>query len=240
MWKTNLIKKPKLNKPILVEGLPGVGNVAKIAADFLADQVKAELCATFTGPQLSHAVFVQEDNMVGPPVIELYYKKRPKKNDLLFLLGDIQPFDEESALALGQAVLRVFGKLGGSSIVTLGGIVSEQPENKKVYCTGTKKKLVNDWTKQPGVSNHLYGVVGPIVGITGVLLSLANQKRIPAISLLAETSVHPTSLGVVGGKQLIDVLSKKLRLTVNTELLAETFALPVVTLKAAEDPRYIG
>lgn len=29
---------PKLNSPILIEGLPGIGNVGKIAADFLVEE----------------------------------------------------------------------------------------------------------------------------------------------------------------------------------------------------------
>ena len=35
-------KIPKLNKPILIEGLPGIGNVGKLAVDFVIDELKAE------------------------------------------------------------------------------------------------------------------------------------------------------------------------------------------------------
>ena len=37
---------PELDKPILIEGLPGVGNVGKIAADFLAEKLNAKRFAT--------------------------------------------------------------------------------------------------------------------------------------------------------------------------------------------------
>ncbi len=42
-WKINQSgKKPKLNNPILIEGLPGIGNVGKVAVDFLIEELKAK------------------------------------------------------------------------------------------------------------------------------------------------------------------------------------------------------
>ena len=34
--------KPQLNRPILIEGLPGVGNVGKIAADFICEKLNGK------------------------------------------------------------------------------------------------------------------------------------------------------------------------------------------------------
>ena len=36
-------EKFKVNNPVLIEGLPGIGNVGKIVVDFLIDQLKHEL-----------------------------------------------------------------------------------------------------------------------------------------------------------------------------------------------------
>jgi len=43
-WEiTKTVKKmPKLKKPILIEGLPGIGNVGKVAVDFMIDELKAK------------------------------------------------------------------------------------------------------------------------------------------------------------------------------------------------------
>ena len=42
-WKIKQFgKKPKLKNPTLIEGLPGIGNVGKIAADFIVDELKAK------------------------------------------------------------------------------------------------------------------------------------------------------------------------------------------------------
>ena len=39
-WKvTKVGKTPKLVNPILIEGLPGIGNVGKVAVDFIIDEI---------------------------------------------------------------------------------------------------------------------------------------------------------------------------------------------------------
>ena len=44
MWEvTQEIKTvPRLNKPVFIEGLPGIGNVGKIAVDFLIEELGAK------------------------------------------------------------------------------------------------------------------------------------------------------------------------------------------------------
>jgi proteasome assembly chaperone (PAC2) family protein len=39
--KIVFLEEPELQSPIMVEGLPGVGNVGKLAAEHLLEQVKA-------------------------------------------------------------------------------------------------------------------------------------------------------------------------------------------------------
>ena len=69
-------KAPKLSNPILIEGLPGIGNVGKVAIDFLIDEIKAVKLYEITSYTFPHSVFVNEDNLVELPVIEIFYKQR--------------------------------------------------------------------------------------------------------------------------------------------------------------------
>ena len=44
-WKIMQFGKiPKLDNPVFIEGLPGIGNVGKVAVDFLIDEIKAKNC----------------------------------------------------------------------------------------------------------------------------------------------------------------------------------------------------
>jgi proteasome assembly chaperone (PAC2) family protein len=172
-WKTTLLKKDlKLKKPVLIEGMPGIGNVGKIAADTMVDQLKAEKIASFFSFCLPNSVFVKDNNMVELPKIEMYHKKKGS-SDFLFLVGDVQPMHEENSYKFAEAVIKLCSELGCEEIVALGGIgLAELPKEPKLYCTGNDKKLIQEFEKL-GVSNKLYGFVGPIMGITGLLLGLS-------------------------------------------------------------------
>ena len=75
-WKIAQIgKTPKLNNPLLIEGLPGIGNVGKVAVDFLIDELKAKKLYDITSYTFPHSVFVNEDNLVELPIVEIFYKQ---------------------------------------------------------------------------------------------------------------------------------------------------------------------
>jgi len=221
-WKIEYsAKMPKLKKPILIEGLPGIGNVGKVALDFILDEVGAKKLLEFVSPNFPNSVFVNEDNLIELPTIELYYKQfRNKPNDLLFLVGDIQPLDEVTCYEFSQAVLDLAKKLSVSKVITLGGVAMRSvPINPRVFCTGNNKKFIKDYVRGTKIQSNLYGVVGPIVGVSGVLLGGASKYKIPAITLLAETYAHPMYLGIGGAREIIRVLNKKLQLKINVTAL---------------------
>ena len=216
-WRIEQIgKKPKLNKPIFVEGLPGIGNVGKVAIDFLIDELKAKKIFEITSYTFPHSVFVNEDNLVELPMIEVFYKKfNGKQPDLLLMGGDVQPMDEVSSYEFSDKTLDMIQKFNGKEIVTLGGIgLAEVPKKPKVYCTGNSKKIIQKY-KNNMVDDKLYGVVGPIVGVSGLLLGLAKRRNIDAIAFLAETYGHPVYLGIKGAREILKVLNKGLKLNLN-------------------------
>ena len=213
-WKTTVVKKVKMSKPVLIVGMPGIGNVGKITVDLMVDQLKADKIMSFFSYCLPNSVFVQEDNMVELPRIEFKHKKKGK-NDFIFLVGDVQPMREEDSYAFANAVLQAAAKYKCKEIITLGGIgLQEPPVKSKVYCTGNDKKLIDEFVKL-GVSNKLHGLVGPIMGISGLLLGLSKEKKIRAVSLLAETYANPMHLGLRESKELMTILEKKYKLGVD-------------------------
>ncbi|MBW3001590.1 PAC2 family protein [Candidatus Woesearchaeota archaeon] len=219
MWNIEFTGKiPKLKNPVFIEGLPGIGNVGKLAVDFLIEEIKAKKIAEFTSFSFPHSVFINENNLVELPVIEVYYKKfKNKKKDLLILAGDVQPIDEESCYEFSNKVLEMANEFECSEIVTLGGIAMKtEPKNPGVFCTGNNKELITAYQKSiKTLNNDLYGVVGPIIGVSGVLLGLAGRKNMKAVSLLAETYGHPMYLGVKGTREILKILNKRFNLKLN-------------------------
>ena len=222
-WKIDQIgKKPRLRNPILIEGLPGIGNVGKVAVDFLIDELKAKKMYEITSYTFPHSVFVNEDNLVELPMIDIYYRKfNGKKHDLILLGGDVQPTDEVSSYEFSEKVLNIAEQFKSKEVITLGGIgLAEIPRKPKVYCTGNSKKVIQRY-KDGMVNDKLYGVVGPIVGVSGLLVGLAKRRNIDAVSFLAETYGHPMYLGIKGAMEILKVLDRKLSLNVNMKRLNE-------------------
>lgn len=230
-WKIDQISKANLKDAILIEGLPGMGNVGKIAVDFLIDALDAKKVYEITSNHLPHCVFVNEENMVELPEIEVFHKNIKGKS-FLFLSGDIQPLDEVSCYEFCHSVLDTFQKGKGKEIVTLGGIgLGNIPEEPKVYCTGNNKKIIDKFSKSKAVSNNIHGVVGPIVGVSGLLTGLAGKRKIPAVSLLAETFGHPNYLGIKGAKEILKALDKEYKFNLDLSELDADINLAEKTIK---------
>ncbi len=202
-WKVSLLEKLPKKDVILLEGLPGIGNVGKVVVDYLIENLSAKKLATFFSYDLPNSVFVTQDNLVSLPSIELYGVKHNKKN-YLFLTGDAQPSLERSSYELTQEILKLAKDCDVKEIITLGGIgLNEIPSEPQIYCAANKKNIVKKYLKE-GVSEDVYGVVGPIVGVSGLLLGLS--KKIPAVSLLGETYGHPMYIGLREAKEILKVL----------------------------------
>ncbi|MBI4438366.1 PAC2 family protein [Candidatus Woesearchaeota archaeon] len=216
---TPLVKAmPKLKNPVMVEGLPGIGNVGKVAADFIVEELKAEKIYDIFSYSMPNSVFVNEDNIAELPGIGIYYKQGTK--DLLFLAGDTQPIDEESSYAFSDVVLDIFTKFKCSELITLGGIgLPNIPKTPKVYCTGNSKQTIKKYAEGEEVGTNLYGIVGPIIGVSGLLLGMAKRRNISAVALLAETYANPMYLGVRSAREIVKILNNKLQLGIDMKAL---------------------
>jgi len=223
-WEITPETKEKivLQSPLFIEGLPGIGNVGKIAVDFLIEELKATKLCSFFSYKYPSSVFVNDANLVEMPKIELYYKKL-KKQDILLLTGDIQPIDEESCYAFCDEVLKIFKHYNCTEMITTGGIgLQHVPDKPKVYCTGNDAKLLKSYlAPEMGVEKTIFGVVGPILGVSGVLLGLGKKRGVKGVAILAETFAHPMYLGIKGAKELLRVLDTKLKLNLDLKKMSK-------------------
>ncbi len=211
MHNVRKIEEVKIRNPILIEGLPGIGNVGKIAMDFMIDTLRPKKIYEIHSDGFPHAVFVNEQNLVDLPTIRIFHKKI-KDKDFLFLAGDVQPIDEASCYEFCNKVLDMMQEMKVREVITLGGIgLQKIPENPQVYCTGNSKKIIQKY-KSPNLKCEIYGIVGPIMGVSGLLVGLAKYRDIPSIAMLAETFGHPTYVGIKGAREILKVLNKKLNM----------------------------
>ena len=106
-----------------------------------------------------------------------------------------------------------------------------------------------DSFRKAGADPEVYGKVGTIIGVTGLLLGLTD-KTIPASALLAETSFEPGITAIISAKRIIEVLNNRFKLRIPLKELDDEFVeienkhLKEVesahSLSSFEETNYIG
>jgi len=212
-------KKPKLNKPILIEGLPSIGNVGKLAVEHLIDSVKATKFAELHSKDFPPQVFINTDGTIELVNNEFYYwkSKNKKQRDLILLTGDYQGLSSQGQYELVEKILDIIEELGVKEMVTLGGYgLGHEIGDPKVLCATTDKDLVKTMKK--------YGAIfkknepgGGIVGASGLLLGLGKLRGIRGTCLMGETPgylVDPKS-----AKAVLKILMKITNVDINLAAL---------------------
>jgi len=175
---------PELKDPIFVEGLPGFGNVGKIATRLLIEFARAEPFAELYSPSLPDYVVVNKNGVCRPPRYE-FYASTTQKHHFLILTGDAQPSLEDVIAhhELCDEILGFVDKYRCKLVVTMGGVPTPQPA-KEVYVAATSEKLAVETMEKGAI---IYGK-GRIVGATGLLLGLAKNRGMDGICLLGATT----------------------------------------------------
>jgi proteasome assembly chaperone (PAC2) family protein len=78
MTVIKVLEKPKLRNPILVEGLPGVGNIGRVAVGYLIEELGAKKFAQLYSEHFFPFVMLHENFQVHLLKNEFYYWKAKK------------------------------------------------------------------------------------------------------------------------------------------------------------------
>ena len=231
-------EKPVLREPILVEGLPGVGNVGKLAAEHLVDQLKAvkfaEMFSKFFPPQ----VLVNDAGTIRLVSNEMYYVQRPDaNNDIVIMIGDYQGLTPHGQYELSDKTHKIAKDLGVRRIYTLGGYgLGKMIEKPRVLGAATDIELVEDM-KNFGVTFSKGEPGSGIVGASGLLLGLGNLYGMRSVCLMGETSGY--FVDPKGAQAVLEVLAKILGVKIDfTELETKAQQIDQITskLREAEPP----
>jgi len=174
-----------LRTPILVEGLPGLGMVGRIATRYLAKQLKAKKLAELYSPHFPYYVLVNKKGGVRLLHGDFFFSKsNAGEGDLILLTGDRQAQTIEGQYDIAGAILDFAQKHNVKMIITIGGYRMEPKETSKVVAVSNSPELLKRALKAKAVASPSGN---PIVGTAGLLLGLAKFRNIDALCLLGET-----------------------------------------------------
>lgn len=211
-------KKVKVKNPVLVEGLPGIGLVGKIAAEYLIRELKAVRIAVLYSPHFPHQVVMQKNGVVKMLKMKFYHAKAGSR-DMIILVGDVQAASSEAQYEVTGKILDYFATMRGKEILTLGGYgTGKAALEPRVYGAATHKKVIPRYSKGSGVE---FGQTrGGIIGAAGMLLGIGRMRGMYGACLMGETHggyVDPKSaqavllsLGkIIGAKIDVSKLAQK-------------------------------
>lgn len=214
------LERPALNSPVLIEGLPGVGNVGKLAAEHLKDQMDAKKFAEIYSKFFPPQVLVNDDGTIRLVNNELFYRSRDgNENDIVILAGDYQGLTPEGQYILSDFIIRTAKEFNVETIFTLGGYgLGKMVDHPRVLGAATDTALVDEM-KELGVVFSKGEPGSGIVGASGLLLGLGKLESIRCVCLMGETSgyfVDPKAAQAV-----LEILSKILNIEIDLSALED-------------------
>jgi uncharacterized protein (TIGR00162 family) len=179
-----ITEKPKLNDPILIEGLPGIGFVANIAALHLINELKAKRFAAIVSASFQDFAVTTEGGGARSPINELYYVKREDGcRDLIIWYGNTQALTTFGQYELCGKVLDLVQELGCRFVISIGGFKKDQVQAiPGLYTAATDQETLKE-----ALDLGTKIMVGHVFGIAGLVIGLAKLRNVKGFALLVDT-----------------------------------------------------
>jgi uncharacterized protein (TIGR00162 family) len=212
--------KIESDNPVLIEGLPGLGLVGKIAIRYLIKQLNAKKFAYLYSPHFPFFLLVNKKGNVRLLRGTFYFwKNKEGKNDLILFTGDSQSQTIEGQYEIADRMLDFSQKHHVKTIATIGGYRMEAKDKPKVYVAATAQDVL-DKALHAGAAVSNSG--SPIVGTAGLILGLARFKKINALCLLGETRGYLPD--PMAARSVLEVLKSTFNFDVDLTGLTEEIA----------------
>ena len=201
--------KSKLSNPVLIEGLPGIGQVGKLVAEYMIHILEAEKIGEIHSLYFPPQVIIEEDGLARLARNELYLYRSEGK-ELVFLVGDHQSTSGEGHYILADCYCGIAEELKVKRIYTLGGFGVGHLVDAPRVLGAVNRSGLREEVEALGVTFNRDEPGGGIIGAAGLILGLSAPMGIDAICLMGETSgylVDPMSAANVLAilSKLIDV-----------------------------------
>ena len=200
---------------VLVEGFQGIGFVATLAVEYLAEKLKAKQIGYIYSDELPPMLILYKGKINY--LMRVYHFKLKKKNFLM--IASELPIPSKMVNEISTTVIKWAKKNKCREIVSFEGVVVPSIIGEpKVY------GIANDETITKRISKYVSPLRnGLILGMSAALLMKSKQVKIPAYCMLAEA--HPDYPDARAAAVLIKKFNEIYGTNVSTEEL----------LKEAED-----
>lgn len=211
-------KLSKLNNPVLIEGLPGIGFVGKLATEYMVEELKAKKVADLYSHHFPPQVLMEKDGTIKMLKNEIYlYKDSKKKNDVLLLVGDVQTASAEAQYEVINCLLDYIEDKNVKRIITIGGYsTGRMTEKPKIFASVSDSR---DIVKYKDLGVTFGETEGSIIGAAGLLVGLGKLRNIDGICFMGET--HGSYIDHRSAQRVLEIVTKLLGIKIDTSKLIE-------------------
>ncbi|MDD1685431.1 proteasome assembly chaperone family protein [Methanoregula sp.] len=205
-------KDKNLADPILIEGLPGIGQVGKLVAEYMIHVLSAEKIGEIHSIYFPPQVILEENGLARLARNELFLYQSEGRN-IIFLVGDHQSTSNEGHYLLSDCYCDIAVELKVKRIYTLGGFgVGHLVNGPRVLGAMNRTELRAE-VEAAGVTFDRDEPGGGIIGAAGLILGLSAERGIDAICLMGETSGY--LVDPMAAANVLAVLSKLINVPVD-------------------------
>ena len=206
-------EKPVPKNAILLEGFQGVGLVATLAAEYIANKTNSKLIG-YVSSDVFPPMAILSDGQLRHPT-RIYSFKEHGQNFLI--ISSELPIPHGITDAVARELVAFAKKNNVKEIVSLEGITTPKPPvQSNVYFAANMDKLNKRLIK---FAKQLKN--GIIVGISAQVLLQARAKKVPAFSIMAEA--HAEFPDGIAAAEIIKKLNALYKLDIDvSDLIKES------------------
>lgn len=196
MTSVNVKTEPDLQEPTLIEGLPGVGLVGKIATDHLVDTFEMEYVASVECESIPQVAIYDEDDRDVLPPVRIY---ADDERDFLALQSDV-PVPRDAGGEFAGCITGWLADRDATPLYLSGLPIQNLEPDTRPEVFGIATGDIAGRLDDRGIDTPPErGLVG---GPTGALLNRASEHHLDALGLVVESD--PQFPDPRAAKHLID------------------------------------
>jgi len=168
------VATPELDDPVLIEGLPGVGHVGKLAAEHLLEEFDGELVRRVYATEFPPQVNVDGDGVAELTCAE-FHAVETDGTDMLVLTGDHQAGSNAGHYRLTTTFLDIAESFGATRAYALGGVPTGELVEEYTVLGAVSDGDLLEGLEDAGVEFRPDEPRGVVVGVSG------RRARAPAV-----------------------------------------------------------
>ena len=168
----------------IIEAVPGIGNVGKLVVDGLVASYDSEMVARVLHPDMPPHATLDSEGLLRPPHLSIHSVDIGSQT-VLCICSDAQPTTAAGQYEVAESILDFIKEHSDSRLYVLAGLaMGPEAQGIHVVCSeeGTMESM-----EEHGIEVRTGQPESGMIGLAGLLVSLAPLHEVEAIGLVADT-----------------------------------------------------